>query len=187
MSENMLTINKLAEKLGVSRPTIYNNVPENMSFTKVDGVNYIDEDLEKVITDKINERRKSSKSIDKQSSNNNSELIESLNNELIYLKKQLETKDQQLNNKDEQIKQYSKLLENQQLLALQSNQKVEQLENEIKQIELKETEEDNRNNDLESESEQQLQNDTSNTKKEKASSVSCLVANDGYIKFYIIS
>ena len=46
MSENMLTINKLAEKLGVSRPTIYNNVPENMSFTKVDGVNYIDEDLE---------------------------------------------------------------------------------------------------------------------------------------------
>lgn len=168
MSENMLTINKLAEKLGVSRPTIYNNVPENMSFTKVDGVNYIDEDLEKVITDKINERRKScSKSIDKQSSNNNSELIESLNNELIYLKKQLETKDQQLNNKDEQIKQYSKLLENQQLLALQSNQKVEQLENEIKQIELKETEEDNRNNDLESESEQQSQNDTSNTKKEK--------------------
>lgn len=167
MSENMLTINKLAEKLGVSRPTIYNNVPENMSFTKVDGVNYIDEDLEKVITDKINERRKSSKSIDKQSSNNNSELIESLNNELIYLKKQLETKDQQLNNKDEQIKQYSKLLENQQLLALQSNQKVEQLENEIKQIELKETEEVNRNNDLESESEQQSQNDTSNTKKEK--------------------
>ena len=167
MSENMLTINKLAEKLGVSRPTIYNNVPENMSFTKVDGVNYIDEDLEKVITDKINERRKSSKSIDKQSSNNNSELIESLNNELIYLKKQLETKDQQLNNKDEQIKQYSKLLENQQLLALQSNQKVEQLENEIKQIELKETEEDNRNNDLESESEKQSQNDTSNTKKEK--------------------
>ena len=167
MSENMLTINKLAEKLGVSRPTIYNNVPENMSFTKVDGVNYIDEDLEKVITDKINERRKSSKSIDKQSSNNNSELIESLNNELIYLKKQLETKDQQLNNKDEQIKQYSKLLENQQLLALQSNQKVEQLENEIKQIELKETEEDNRNNDLESESEQQSQNDTSNTKKGK--------------------
>lgn len=172
MSENMLTINKLAEKLGVSRPTIYNNVPENMSFTKVDGVNYIDEDLEKVITDKINERRKSSKSIDKQSSKNNSELIESLNNELIYLKKQLETKDQQLNNKDEQIKQYSKLLENQQLLALQSNQKVEQLENEIKQIELKETEvedvkEDNHNNNLESESEQQSQNDTSNTKKEK--------------------
>ncbi|MGX0210344.1 DUF536 domain-containing protein, partial [Staphylococcus epidermidis] len=121
---------------------------------------------------KINERRKSSKSIGKQSSNNNSELIESLNNELIYLKKQLETKDQQLNNKDEQIKQYSKLLENQQLLALQSNQKVEQLENEIKQIELKEKEfedvkEDKHNNDLESESKQQSQNDTSNAKKEK--------------------
>lgn len=167
MSENMLTINKLAEKLDVSRPTIYNNVPDDMSFTKIDGVNYIDEDLEKVITDRINKRRKSSKSIDKQSSTNNSELIESLNNELIYLKKQLETKDQQLNNKDEQIKQYSKLLENQQLLALQNNRKVEQLENEIKQIEVKETEEDNHNSDLEGESEQQSQNDTSNTKKEK--------------------
>ena len=159
MSENMLTINKLAEKLDVSRPTIYNNVPDDMSFTKIDGVNYIDEDLEKVITDRINKRRKSSKSIDKQSSTNNSELIESLNNELIYLKKQLETKDQQLNNKDEQIKQYSKLLENQQLLALQNNRKVEQLENEIKQIEVKETEEDSHNSDLESESD--------NTKKEK--------------------
>lgn len=167
MSENMLTINKLAEKLDVSRPTIYNNVPDDMSFTKIDGVNYIDEDLEKVITDRINKRRKSSKSIYKQSSTNNSELIESLNNELIYLKKQLETKDQQLNNKDEQIKQYSKLLENQQLLALQNNRKVEQLENEIKQIEVKETEEDSHNSDLESESEQQLQNDTSNTKKGK--------------------
>ncbi|UTP75751.1 DUF536 domain-containing protein (plasmid) [Staphylococcus epidermidis] len=158
-----------------------------MSFTKVDGVNYIDEDLEKVITDKINERRKSSKSIDKQSSNNNSELIESLNNELIYLKKQLETKDQQLNNKDEQIKQYSKLLENQQLLALQSNQKVEQLENEIKQIELKETEEDNRNNDLRANQSNNYKMIQVILKKEKASSVSCLVANDGYIKFYIIS
>ena len=167
MSENMLTINKLAEKLGVSRPTIYNNVPENMSFTKIDGVNYIDEDLEKVITDKINERRKNSKSIDKQSSNNNSELIESLNNELIYLKKQLETKDQQLNNKDEQIKQYSKLLENQQLLALQSNKKVEELETTLNQIENKKEEDNTQEGYSETEYEQQNKVDVNNSKKEK--------------------
>lgn len=168
MSENMMTINKLAEKLGVSRPTIYNNVPETMSFTKIDGVNYIDEDLEKVITDKINERRKSSKSIDKQSSNNNSELIDSLNNELIYLKKQLETKDQQLNNKDEQIKQYSKLLENQQLLALQSNKKVGELETTLNQIEIKKQEE-NEGHATHSKTgyEQQNKADMSNSKKEK--------------------
>ncbi|UTP75714.1 hypothetical protein NFD60_13170 (plasmid) [Staphylococcus epidermidis] len=47
-------------------------------------MNYIDEDLEKVITDKINERREKFKIYRQQSSNNNSELIESLNNELIF-------------------------------------------------------------------------------------------------------
>lgn len=168
MSENMLTINKLAEKLGVSRPTIYNNVPENMSFTKIDGVNYIDEDLEKVITDRINKRHKNSKSIDKKSSTNNSELIESLNNELIYLKKQLETKDQQLNNKDEQIKQYSKLLENQQLLALQSNKRTEELETTLNQIEnQKQGENEARESHLEAEHEQQNKVDVNSSKKEK--------------------
>ncbi|MFI3133012.1 DUF536 domain-containing protein [Staphylococcus warneri] len=136
MSENMMTINKLAEKLGVSRPTIYNNVPEDMSFTKIDGVNYIDDELEEIITKKISERKqKSSSKKDDKTTTNNQDFIQSLNEEIKYLRQQIETKDNQLEMKDSQINQYSELLKNQQLLALQSNKKVEELETTLNQIE----------------------------------------------------
>ncbi|MEJ7437807.1 DUF536 domain-containing protein [Staphylococcus warneri] len=169
MTENMMTINKLAEKLGVSRPTIYNNVPEDMNFTKIDGVNYIDDELEEVITKKISERKqKSSQKNDDKTKNNNQEFIHSLNEEIKYLRQQLETKDNQLEMKDSQINQYSELLKNQQLLALQSNKKVEELEITLNQIENKKQEEsDTQEGHSETEYEQQNKVDVNNSKKEK--------------------
>jgi len=160
MTENMMTINKLAEKLGVSRPTIYNNVPENMNFTKIDGVNYIDDELEEIITKKISERKQksSSKNNDK-TTTNNQEFIQSLNEEIKYLRQQLETKDNQLEMKDSQINQYSELLKNQQLLALQSNKKVEELETTLNQIET-EKDEENKNQETRSETAYSQQNKT---------------------------
>lgn len=169
MTENMMTINKLAEKLGVSRPTIYNNVPEDMNFTKIDGVNYIDDELEEIITKKISERKqKSSQKNDDKTTNNNQEFIHSLNEEIKYLRQQLETKDNQLEMKDSQINQYSELLKNQQLLALQSNKKVEELETTINQIENK-NQEENEGQETHSNTEYEQHNkvDTNNTKKEK--------------------
>lgn len=169
MTENMMTINKLAEKLGVSRPTIYNNVPENMSFTKIDGVNYIDDELEEIITKKISERKqKSSPKNDDKTTTNNQEFIQSLNDEIKYLRQQLETKDNQLEMKDSQINQYSELLKNQQLLALQSNKKVEELEITLNQIENKK-QKGNTTQEGHSETEYKQQNtiDVNDSKKEK--------------------
>lgn len=168
MTENMMTINKLAEKLGVSRPTIYNNVPENMSFTKIDGVNYIDDELEEIITKKISERKqKSSPKNDDKTTTNNQEFIQSLNEEIKYLRQQLETKDNQLEMKDSQINQYSELLKNQQILALQSNKKVEELEITLNQIENKKEEDNTQEGHSETEYEQQNKVDLNNSKKEK--------------------
>lgn len=169
MTENMMTINKLAEKLGVSRPTIYNNVPENMSFTKIDGVNYIDDELEEIITKKISERKqKSSPKNDDKTTTNNQEFIQSLNDEIKYLRQQLETKDNQLEMKDSQINQYSELLKNQQLLALQSNKKVEELETTLNQIENKKQEgTTTQEGHSETEYKQQDTIDVNDSKKEK--------------------
>lgn len=171
MTENMMTINKLAEKLGVSRPTIYNNVPEDMSFTKIDGVNYIDDELEEIITKKISERKQKSPSKnDDKTTTNNQEFIQSLNEEIKYLRQQLETKDNQIEMKDSQINQYSELLKNQQLLALQSNKKVEELETTLNQIENKkqdEQEDEAQESHSEAEYEQQNKVDVNDNKKEK--------------------
>lgn len=171
MTENMMTINKLAEKLGVSRPTIYNNVPKDMSFTKIDGVNYIDDELEEIITKKISERKqKSSSKNDDKTTTNNQEFIQSLNEEIKYLRQQLETKDNQIEMKDSQINQYSELLKNQQLLALQSNKKVEELETTLNQIENKkqdEQEDEAQESHSETEYEQQNKVDVNDNKKEK--------------------
>lgn len=43
----MITIKQLADKLNVSKPTITRNKPEHLNFEVIDGVNYINEELEK--------------------------------------------------------------------------------------------------------------------------------------------
>ena len=139
-----------------------------MSFTKIDGVNYIDDELEEIITKKISERKqKSSPKNDDKTTTNNQEFIQSLNEEIKYLRQQLETKDNQLEMKDSQINQYSELLKNQQILALQSNKKVEELETTLNQIENKKEEDNTQEGHSETEYEQQNKVDLNNSKKEK--------------------
>ena len=53
------------------------------------------------------------------------------------LKSQIESLTEQLKEKDKQIDKYSKLLEDQQILALKSTDKVEQLENKLNEKEQK--------------------------------------------------
>ena len=43
----MLTIKQLADKLGVSKPTITRNKPEDLEFEVIEGVNYINENMER--------------------------------------------------------------------------------------------------------------------------------------------
>ena len=135
----MLTIKELADKLGVSKQTVTNNKPSDMEFTKIKNAYHIDEELEKVITERILERKQSENASE---GVNGTEYDKVATNEpnvdfTDHLKSQIESLTEQLKEKDKQIDKYSKLLENQQVLALKSTDKVEQLENKLNEKEQK--------------------------------------------------
>ena len=116
----MLTIKQLADKLGVSKPTITRNKPEHVEFTVIDGVNYINETLEQQITQKVlqNKTRYSS---DTSTETNDSTLVQQLLQENAVLRTQGEEKDALL-------KAQAKLLDQQQQLNLITGKRLNELE-----------------------------------------------------------
>jgi hypothetical protein len=116
----MLTIKQLADKLGVSKPTITRNKPEHVEFTFIDGVNYINETLEQQITQKVlqNKTRYSS---DTSTETNDSTLVQQLLQENAFLRTQIEEKDALL-------KTQAKLLDQQQQLNLITGKRLNELE-----------------------------------------------------------
>ena len=109
----MITVKQLADKLEVSKPTITRNKPENMSFHVEQNTYYIDEELEKQITEYVlkNKRRYTTDTKDETEDNT---LTQQLMQENAFLRAQ--------------IKEQTKLLDQQQRLKLMSNNKLEALE-----------------------------------------------------------
>lgn len=109
----MITVKQLADKLEVSKPTITRNKPENMSFHVEQNTYYIDEELEKQITENVlkNKRRYTADTKDETEDNT---LTQQLMRENAFLR--------------EQIKEQTKLLDQQQRLNLMANNKLEALE-----------------------------------------------------------
>jgi len=109
----MITVKQLADKLEVSKPTITRNKPENMSFHVEQNTYYIDEELEKQITENVlkNKRRYTADTKDETEDNT---LTQQLMQENAFLR--------------EQIKEQTKLLDQQQRLNLMANNKLEALE-----------------------------------------------------------
>lgn len=116
----MLTIKQLADKLGVSKPTITRNKPEYLNFEVIDGVNYINEELEKEITKKIMQNKGRYNS-DTNTETSSDTLVQQLISENKFLKTQIEEKDRL-------IKEQTKLLDQQQKLNLATMSKIERLE-----------------------------------------------------------
>lgn len=115
----VLTVKQLSDKLNVSKQTINNNVPSDMSYKKIKGINYIDNDLEIAITNNIN-RNKQRFSYDSNQSQNLQHENTSSNDELIkQLRSEIELLHNQLAIKDNQIEQITKALTNQQSLQLE--------------------------------------------------------------------
>lgn len=111
----MKTVKELAEKYSTSKQTImyYVNKFDGKKPTKDNnGKLLINKELEKYI--EINMSTKNRQKTDKESTNKN--------DGSFYLIEQLKEK-------DKQIEHLQKLLENQQILTLQANQKIELLEN----------------------------------------------------------
>lgn len=113
----VLTVKQLAEKLDVTPMTIHRNKPEDKEFTKEDNISYIDEELEKIITAKVQKNKKVYKKQPKQE--NTTGVVDQMQQQIDYLKSVIAEKDKQINN-------YTKLIDQQQQLNLRTMEQLNQ-------------------------------------------------------------
>jgi hypothetical protein len=131
----MKSMKKIADELNVTKMTVYNNAKKaNVKFQKIDNVNYLSSEDEIVVVNRIKKNEK--KSIDaeskineKKSDNNNQVKDETIKQ--LYI--QLDIYKEQANRDKEQINTLNRLLENQQVLALESNKKIQKLESQLEE------------------------------------------------------
>ena len=131
----MKSMKEIADELNVTKMTVYNNAKKaNVKFQKIDNVNYLSSEDEIVVVNRIKKNQK--KSIDaeskineKKSDNNNQVKDETIKQ--LYI--QLDIYKEQANRDKEQINTLNRLLENQQILALESNKKIQKLENQLEE------------------------------------------------------
>ncbi|NGG26335.1 DUF536 domain-containing protein [Staphylococcus aureus] len=146
----MKSVKRLSEELGVSKQTIFNNIKRlNIETIKQENTSFIkeDTDIEKIIQ-RVNENKKKygfeSATEDKQKkesdninfeSKSDAQIIEILKNQINTLNNQIEKQESRHETTIEfyrkELQERSKLLENQQVLALESNKKIQKLENQL--------------------------------------------------------
>lgn len=147
----MKSVKRLSEELGVSKQTIFNNIKRlNIETIKQENTSFIkeDTDIEKIIQ-RVNENKKKygfeSATEDKQKkesdninfeSKSDAQIVEILKNQINTLNNQIEKQESRHETTIEfyrkELQERSKLLENQQVLALESNKKIQKLENQLK-------------------------------------------------------
>lgn len=146
----MKSVKRLSEELGVSKQTIFNNIKRlNIETIKQENTSFIkeDTDIEKIIQ-RVNENKKKygfeSANEDKQKkesdninfeSKSDAQIVEILKNQIDTLNNQIEKQESRHETTIEfyrkELQERSKLLENQQVLALESNKKIQKLENQL--------------------------------------------------------
>ncbi|EOB7187748.1 DUF536 domain-containing protein [Staphylococcus aureus] len=146
----MKSVKRLSEELGVSKQTIFNNIKRlNIETIKQENTSFIkeDTDIEKIIQ-RVNENKKKygfeSATEDKQKkesdninfeSKSDAQIVEILKNQINTLNNQIEKQESRHETTIEfyrkELQERSKLLENQQFLALESNKKIQKLENQL--------------------------------------------------------
>lgn len=131
----MKSMKRIADELNVTKMTVYNNAKkENVKFQKIDNVNYLSSEDEVVVVNRIKKNQKkvveTESKIDKKNSDNNGsvkeETIKQLYNQLNMYKEQAKRDREQINT-------LNRLLENQQVLALESNKKIQKLESQLEE------------------------------------------------------
>lgn len=148
----MKSVKMLSEELGVSKQTIFNNIKRlNIETIKQENTSFIkeDSDIEKIIQ-RVNENKKKygfeSSTEDKQKKESDNINVESQSDNQIIeiLKNQIDTLNDQIEKQEsrheatiefyrKELQERSKLLENQQVLALESNKKIQKLENQLEE------------------------------------------------------
>lgn len=148
----MKSVKMLSEELGVSKQTIFNNIKRlNIETIKQENTSFIKEDIdiEKIIQ-RVNENKRKygfeSATEDKQKkesdninveSKSDTQIVEILKNQIDTLNDQIEKQESRHETTIEfyrkELQERSKLLENQQVLALESNKKIQKLENQLEE------------------------------------------------------
>ncbi|WHI82624.1 DUF536 domain-containing protein (plasmid) [Staphylococcus epidermidis] len=156
----MKTIKMLADELNVTKQTIVNNAKSlNIIFEKENGINYINEDECLKIVNKITKKENTTKSKVSNSKETPTESVtkfknledsnlnssDTLKTKVNELEKQIEIFEarsknyekyieyltKQLDQQNSNVNTLNKLLENQQILTLESNKKIQKLENQL--------------------------------------------------------
>ncbi|MGX0147501.1 DUF536 domain-containing protein [Staphylococcus hominis] len=131
----MKSMKKIADELNVTKMTVYNNAKKaNVEFQKIDNVNYLSSEDEIIVVNRIKKNKKKvidpkSKIDEKNHDNNDSIKDETIKQ--LYI--QLDIYKKQANRDKEQINTLNRLLENQQVLALESNKKIQKLESQLEE------------------------------------------------------
>lgn len=133
------TVKEVAEMLGVTKQTVQyhlKSLPTNYTTKSDKNIIYIKPLGQKALSDKIDKRKQFS--VDKETVKTDKEPTkETVGNdkEIAHYKEQIKEKDQQIAQLLESQKQLQKLIENQQVLTLQANQKIEKLEINLNEVE----------------------------------------------------
>src|SRR5699024_8576608 len=124
------------DELNVTKMTVYNNAKKaNVNFQKVDNVNYLSGEDEVIVVNRIKKNQNKNDYFDnekkeKSKPNDNNNVKDETNK---HLYNQLDIYKEQSNRDKEQINTLNRLLENQQILALESNKKIQKLENQLEE------------------------------------------------------
>ena len=148
----MKSVKELSEELEVSKQTIFNNIKRlNIETIKQDNTSFIKNDID--VENIIERVTKNKKKYGFENTNTNSEkvkkgtkkiesqydiqIIELLEKQIDTLNKQLEKQERRhevtIEFYRKELQERSKLLENQQILALESNKKIQRLESELEE------------------------------------------------------
>ena len=148
----MKSVKEISKELEVSKQTIFNNIKRlNIETKKKDNNTFIknDIDVEKIIQrvthnkkkygfeDTITNSEKVKKDNSHKESKHNVQIIELLEKQIDTLNKQLEKQEKRhevtIEFYRKELQERSKLLENQQVLTLESNKKIQRLESELEE------------------------------------------------------
>lgn len=132
----MKSMKEIADELNVTKMTVYNNAKKaNVKFQKVDNVNYLASEDEIIVVNRIRKNQNKHDDFENEKKEEvkiNSETL--VKDETIkHLYNQLDIYKEQSNRDKEQINTLNRLLENQQILALESNKKIQKLENQLEE------------------------------------------------------
>ena len=148
----MKSVKEISKELGVSKQTIFNNIKRlDIETIKKDNTSFIknDIDVEKIIQrvtrnkkkygfeDTLTNSEKVKKDNSQKESKHSVQIIELLEKQIDTLNKQLEKQEKRHEVTVEfyrkELQERSKLLENQQVLALESNKKIQKLESQLEE------------------------------------------------------